>query len=65
MCKCSNCEQEYKMPELVVRLRGEVIADICEDCLKNVLTMKVVFKRSEPADGFAFEQYLPVESAKV
>lgn len=65
MCKCSNCEREYETPALTVQIKGQLVADVCDACLSNVLTMKVVFKRDEPTKLFAFEQYLPVESAKV
>lgn len=68
MANCSNCEKPIEKPELAMTVcgvpRGAVIADLCEHCHKNVLVMKLVFKREKPTDDFKFEQYLPVESAK-
>lgn len=65
MHKCSNCEREYEAAALVVQIKGQPVANICDACLTNVLTLKVVLKREEGSKPFAFEQYLPVESAKV
>lgn len=64
MAKCSNCERDHETPALVVHLRGAAVADICDNCLQGVLTMKVVLKRDATDKPFAFEQYLPVESEK-
>lgn len=64
MWKCSNCDKEQQAPEIVVRRRGKPVAHLCEHCLDNVLTMKLVFKRDEADKDFVFEQYLPVESVK-
>ncbi len=64
MYKCSNCEREYEAPALAVQIKGQPVANICDACLDNVLTLKVVLKRDGPAKPLAFEQYLPVESAK-
>jgi hypothetical protein len=45
VAKCSNCERDHETPALVVHLRGAAVADICDNCLQGVLTMKVVLKR--------------------
>lgn len=68
MAKCSNCEKTVDAENTAVTVcaypRGLVIGDLCGDCVKGVLTMKLVFKRASAKDEFKFEQYLPVESEK-
>lgn len=70
---CSNCgtvipqtQQGRKQMVAAVRtLPGALcVAMICEDCMKGVLTMKLVFKRDSADEGFQFEQYLPVACEK-
>jgi hypothetical protein len=68
MTKCSNCEKTVETPGASITVcdesHGTLCAEICEHCLKGVLTMKIVFKRESAKDDFKFEQYLPVESEK-
>lgn len=67
--KCSNCDNTVKNPETSITVCDESAAalcgEICEDCQKGVLTMKIVLKRASVKEPFKFEQYLPVESEKV
>lgn len=68
LMKCSNCEKPMTAATTAITVcgdpRGAVIGDLCSDCVKGVLTMKLVFKREKPDEPFKFEQYLPVENVK-
>ncbi len=73
MMKCSNCEAEVDLgieTTALVLKGGPKAADpvravICDECQKGVLTLKIVLKRDESNHPFYFEQYLPVENAKI
>lgn len=61
--KCSNCEAD-KLPSIYVTRSGsvpETVAILCEDCVKNVLMLKIVLARQTYKDNFAFDGYLPVK----
>jgi len=65
--KCSNCEKEnlYERALLVRQAYStEQLANLCEDCTKDVLTLKIVLKREDVTKDFTFEGYLPVASAR-
>lgn len=66
--KCMNCEKPVALTNTAVTVcgepRGAIIGDLCADCVKGVLTMKLVFKRANTQENFKFEQYLPVETDK-
>jgi len=67
MMKCSNCEKEnlYEKAVLVRHAYSkEQLANLCEDCIKGVLTMKIVLSRKNEGSEFTFEGYLPVSSVK-
>ena len=68
MTKCSNCEKTVETPGASITVcdeyHGTLCAEICEHCLKDVLTMKIVFKRESVEADFKFEQYLPVANAR-
>jgi len=68
MRNCANCGKTMTPKDQAIIVydatNDQTIADICCDCIKGVLTMKVVFKREAADKPFAYEQYLPVETDK-
>lgn len=64
--RCSNCEAEKPEALYVVRSGDNPAtpASICVDCVKDVLTLKIVLHRDSPKAPFEFEGYLPVLTHK-
>lgn len=40
------------------------IANLCEDCMKGVLMMKIVLSRKDENSDFTFEGFLPVQNVR-
>ena len=64
---CSNCEKEnlYEKALLVRHAYSkEQLANLCEECIKDVLTLKIVLARKDADSEFIYEGFLPVSSVK-
>ena len=62
---CSNCENTISaQAAITVYSAGIRVAQLCNTCVHDVLTMKIVLKRADASLKFDYEGYLPIESAK-
>lgn len=65
--KCANCEQNAG-PDAIRITRGgsalDLVAEICETCVKDVKTLKIVLSRTKPSEELSFEGLLPAATFK-